>query len=39
MHAIDGQLASGFPQTNTSRGASVEPLQNDFIPEKTIKNL
>ena len=39
MDAITRQLASEFPQTNSNWGASVEPLQNNFIPEKTIKNL
>src|SRR5207237_6022733 len=27
------------PQTNPNWDASVEPLQNNFIPEKTIRNL
>jgi predicted permease len=39
MQAITRQLAQEFPQTNANWAASVEPLQNDFIPEKTIKNL
>jgi predicted permease len=39
MQAITRQLAEEFPQTNANWAASVEPLQNDFIPEKTIKNL
>jgi putative ABC transport system permease protein len=39
MQAITKQLAEEFPQTNANWGSSVEPLQNDFIPEKTIKNL
>jgi putative ABC transport system permease protein len=39
MQAISRQLAAEFPQSNTSWDASVEPLQNNFIPEKTVKNL
>jgi predicted permease len=39
MDAITKQLAQEFPQTNANLSASVEPLQNDFIPEKTIRNL
>ncbi|MDQ3917787.1 MAG: ABC transporter permease [Acidobacteriota bacterium] len=39
MQAVARQLAQEFPQTNANWAASVEPLQNDFIPEKTIKNL
>jgi len=39
MQAITRQLAEEFPQSNADWSASVEPLQNDFIPEKTIKNL
>src|SRR5262249_41145492 len=39
MQVITQQLAEEFPQTNANWDASVEPLQNDFIPEKTIKNL
>ncbi len=39
MQAITRQLAEEFPQSNANWEASVEPLQNNFIPEKTIKNL
>ena len=39
MQGITRQLAEEFPQTNADLNASVEPLQNNFIPEKTIKNL
>lgn len=39
LDAITRQLAAEFPQTNSNLGASVEPLQNNFIPEKTINNL
>lgn len=39
MQAITQQLAQELPQTNANWQASVEPLQNNFIPEKTVKNL
>jgi putative ABC transport system permease protein len=39
MQAITQQLAEELPQSNADWSASVEPLQNNFIPEKTIKNL
>lgn len=39
LDAITGQLAAEFPQTNSNWESSVEPLQNNFIPEKTINNL
>lgn len=39
MQAITQQLAEELPQSNANWNASVEPLQNNFIPEKTIKNL
>lgn len=39
MQAIAQQLANEFPQTNANLEISVEPLQNNFIPEKTIRNL
>lgn len=39
LDSITKQLASEFPQTNSNWGSSVEPLQNNFIPEKTINNL
>ncbi len=39
MQAITRQLAEEFPQSNANWDASVEPLQNNFIPEKTIRNL
>lgn len=39
MQTITQQLAEEFPQSNANWNASVEPLQNNFIPEKTIKNL
>ena len=39
MQAVTRQLAEEFPQTNANLATSVEPLQNNFIPEKTIRNL
>ncbi len=39
MQVIARQLAAEFPQTNPNWEASVEPLQNDFIPPSTIRNL
>ena len=39
MQAITQQLAEELPQSNANLETSVEPLQNNFIPEKTIKNL
>lgn len=39
MQAITQQLAEEFPQSNANWEASVEPLQNNFIPERTIRNL
>jgi putative ABC transport system permease protein len=39
MQGITQQLAEEFPQSNANWHASVEPLQNNFIPQKTFKNL
>jgi putative ABC transport system permease protein len=39
MQGISKQLADEFPQTNSDWSASVEPLHNDFLPDKTVKNL
>jgi putative ABC transport system permease protein len=39
MQTVTRQLAEEFPQTNANISTSVEPLQNNFIPEKTIRNL
>ena len=39
MQSITQQLADELPESNSGWSASVEPLQNNFIPEKTIKNL
>src|SRR5262247_2629851 len=39
MQEIARGLASEFPKSNARISASVEPLQNNFIPDSTIKNL
>jgi putative ABC transport system permease protein len=39
MQGITRQLAEEFPQSNADWSASVEPLHNDFLPDKTVKNL
>jgi len=39
LHVLARQLAEEFPDTNQKWEASVEPLQNNFIPETTIRNL
>src|SRR5262245_38732950 len=39
MEEIARQLASEHPRSNINLSASVEPLQNNFIPDTTIKNL
>jgi putative ABC transport system permease protein len=39
MDTIAAQLASEFPQTNTNRGVSVQPLHLNFVTESTRRNL
>ena len=39
MQEIAQRLASEHPGSNATISASVEPLQNNFIPDTTIKNL
>jgi predicted permease len=39
MDAVTAHLAEEFPETNKRWGASVEPLQNDFLPRERIQNL
>ena len=39
MQEIARQLAQEHPKTNAKLSLSVEPLQNNFLPETTIKNL
>jgi len=39
LRSITQELAVEFPASNANWEASVEPLQNNFIPDTTIKNL
>jgi len=39
MQEIARRLASEHPGSNAKKSVSVEPLQNNFIPDTTIKNL
>jgi putative ABC transport system permease protein len=39
MQEIARQLATEHPRSNARKSASVEPLQNNFIPDNTIRNL
>jgi predicted permease len=39
MQEIARSLASEYPASNANLSVSVEPLQNNFIPDSTIKNL
>jgi len=39
MHEIAKQLAEEHPKSNAILSASVEPLQNNFLPGATVKNL
>ena len=39
MDAVTAHLAEAYPITNQHWGASVEPLQNDFLPPERISNL
>jgi putative ABC transport system permease protein len=39
MKEIARQLAKEHPNSNSNLSVSVEPLQNNFLPETTIKNL
>ena len=39
MDAVTAHLAEAYPITNQHWGASVEPLQNDFLPPERIRNL
>jgi len=39
MDAVTAHLAEAYPITNKGWGASVEPLQNDFLPPERIRNL
>jgi predicted permease len=39
MQSIAQQLAEEYPQTNTNKSISVEPLHNNFLARNTIRNL
>jgi putative ABC transport system permease protein len=39
MDAVTAHIAAAYPITNKGWGASVEPLQNDFLPPERIRNL
>jgi putative ABC transport system permease protein len=39
MDAVTGHIAAAYPTTNKGWGASIEPLQNDFLPRERIRNL
>jgi len=39
MDAVAQTIAAAHPKTNTGWGASVEPLQDDFLPRDRIRNL
>src|ERR1700723_3878814 len=39
MDAVTAHIAAAYPNSNKGWGASVEPLQNDFLPRERIRNL
>ena len=39
MDAVASHIAAAYPTSNKGWGASVEPLQNDFLPRERIQNL
>jgi len=39
MDSVTRHIAEVYPKSNKGWGATVEPLQNDFISKDTIKNL
>src|SRR5579863_5135109 len=39
MNAVTTHIAAAYPQSNKGWGASIEPLQNDFLPPERIHNL
>ena len=39
MDAVTAHIAAAYPKSNKGWGASVEPLQNDFLPPERIRNL
>jgi predicted permease len=39
MNTVTRHIAAAYPSSNKGWGASVEPLQNDFLPRERIRNL
>jgi putative ABC transport system permease protein len=39
MDAVTSHIAAAYPDTDKGWSASVEPLQNDFLPPERIRNL
>jgi len=39
MDTVTQHIAAAYPASNKGWGASVEPLQNDFLPPERIRNL
>ncbi|PWT79252.1 MAG: hypothetical protein C5B58_14070, partial [Acidobacteria bacterium] len=39
MDSVTAHIATVYPESNKGWGASVEPLQNDFLPRERIRNL
>lgn len=39
MDAVTTHIAAAYPASNKGWGASIEPLQNDFLPKERIRNL
>lgn len=39
MDAVTAHIAAAYPQSNKGWGASIESLQNDFLPKERIRNL
>src|SRR5580700_230071 len=39
MDAVTAHIAAAYPSSNKGWGASVEPLQNDFLPPERVRNL
>ena len=39
MDSVTAHIAATYPASNKGWGASIEPLQNDFLPKERIRNL
>jgi len=39
MNGVTAHIAAAYPTSNKGWGASIEPLQNDFLPRQRIRNL